>query len=324
MPSDPIDDLPQLAAELVLAYASGNEVAATDLPALLSSFHQALAGLRKEAALEAEPQQPAVPIRSSVKPDYLICLEDGRKLKMLKRYLQVRHGMTPAQYREKWKLPGDYPMVAPAYAATRRAIAQQNGLGRKSVAPKLPAPKSIAPEAAAPMLQLAPPPAAPKLAATKPVLPRPRAPMPQATLSAPILAPPVKRKLLRPLFLRDSDPVRAQEEEAAPDVEGIKESEPAMSLLRQAIGWHRCVRTTYNKRTVTLAPHIVFARHDELYLRAVTVEQEGRKPREWKLGTFKIAGLGPVIPTSTPFVLFAGYQVEADQTQNIVYALPQA
>ena len=94
-------------------------------------MHEALAGLASGAEPEPEPQQPAVSVRSSVKPDYIVCLEDGKKLKMLRRHLMTHYGMTPEDYRAKWNLPKDYPMTAPNYAEKRRVLAKQIGLGTK-------------------------------------------------------------------------------------------------------------------------------------------------------------------------------------------------
>jgi predicted transcriptional regulator len=114
--------------EIVAAYVSKNEVAAADLPALIKSVHATLGGFAGEAGPTGKT--PAVPVKKSVTPDYLICLEDGRKLKMLKRYLRARYGLTPDAYRAKWGLPADYPMTAPTYAAKRSAFARQIGLGK--------------------------------------------------------------------------------------------------------------------------------------------------------------------------------------------------
>jgi predicted transcriptional regulator len=120
-----------LTADIVAAHVSNNSVAVNDLPLLIQNVHGALAGLNgKPAAPEAKPE-PKVPIRSSIKPDFLICLEDGKKLKMLKRHLMTHYNMTPDQYRQKWGLAADYPMVAPNYAEQRRTLAKSIGLGTK-------------------------------------------------------------------------------------------------------------------------------------------------------------------------------------------------
>ena len=121
-----------LTTQIVSAYVAGNKVASDALPGLIEQVHRALANASGGvAAPVAERPQPAVPARKSVFADYIICLEDGMKLKMLKRHLQNTYGMTPHQYREKWGLPADYPMVAPAYAKRRSELAKQIGLGRK-------------------------------------------------------------------------------------------------------------------------------------------------------------------------------------------------
>ena len=121
-------------AEIVAAYVSKNSVPAADLPAIIHSVYETLATLGAPPKVEAPaaPLVPAVPIRKSVTDEYIISLEDGRKFKSLKRYLQASHGMTPAEYRAKWGLPKDYPMVAPAYAAKRSLLAKSIGLGRKA------------------------------------------------------------------------------------------------------------------------------------------------------------------------------------------------
>ena len=119
-----------LTADIVAAHVSNNSVAISDVPLVIRSVHDALSGLG--GAVEPEvKQEPAVSIRASVKPDYIVCLEDGRKLKMLRRHLMTRYGMTPDEYRAKWNLPADYPMVAPNYAEQRSALAKKIGLGTK-------------------------------------------------------------------------------------------------------------------------------------------------------------------------------------------------
>jgi predicted transcriptional regulator len=119
-----------LTADIVAAHVSNNSVAVSDLPTLIGNVHSALSGLSAGSAPAGPPQEPAVPIRSSVKRDYIVCLESGKKLKMLKRHLMTHYGMTPDDYRAKWGLAADYPMVAPAYAETRRDLAKAIGLGR--------------------------------------------------------------------------------------------------------------------------------------------------------------------------------------------------
>lgn len=117
-------------ADIVCAHVSHNSVAISDLPGMIASVHRALAGLGQPAAPAAEPPVPAVSVRSSIKPDYIVCLEDGKKLKMLKRHLMSQYNMTPDEYRQRWGLNADYPMVAPNYAEQRRVLAHRIGLGR--------------------------------------------------------------------------------------------------------------------------------------------------------------------------------------------------
>ena len=136
-----------LTADIVASHVANNNVATNDLPSLISNVYSALSGLNSAAPSKQPEQEPAVSIRSSIKPDYLVCLEDGKKLKMLKRHLMTHYQMTPSDYRAKWKLPADYPMVAPNYAAQRRKLAHDIGLGRKAA----PAPKAAAPVKAAPV-----------------------------------------------------------------------------------------------------------------------------------------------------------------------------
>jgi predicted transcriptional regulator len=122
-----------LAAEVVAAYVSNNPLPKGDLPDLILAVHSSLARLGSEpepALPQAEAKSPAVPIRRSVTPDYLVCLEDGKRFKSLRRHLRA-HGLTPEQYRQKWNLRSDYPMVASNYAAQRSALARKIGLGRK-------------------------------------------------------------------------------------------------------------------------------------------------------------------------------------------------
>jgi predicted transcriptional regulator len=124
------DEILSLTAQIVSAHVGHNAVAPDSLPALIQSVYSTLskAGV---AVPEPEKLEPAVPIKRSVFPDYIVCLEDGKKQKMLKRHLQTAHGMTPEQYRDKWHLPHDYPLVAPNYAEKRSALAKAIGLGRK-------------------------------------------------------------------------------------------------------------------------------------------------------------------------------------------------
>ena len=130
--TDRTADLVELTADIAAAYVGANKTSLADVASLISSIHGALAGTTAPAVPDAAPQEPAVSIRSSIKQDYLVCLEDGAKLKMLKRYLRTRYDMSPEDYRAKWGLPRDYPMVAPAYSETRRGLVNASGLGRKT------------------------------------------------------------------------------------------------------------------------------------------------------------------------------------------------
>jgi predicted transcriptional regulator len=129
----PMPDSVELAAQVVAAYVSSNPLPKSGLPDLILAVHSSIERLGREpepAPPQAEARSPAVPIRRSVTPDYLICLEDGKRFKSLRRHLRL-HGLTPEQYREKWKLPSDYPIVAPNYAAQRSVLARKIGLGQK-------------------------------------------------------------------------------------------------------------------------------------------------------------------------------------------------
>lgn len=120
-----------LTADIVAAHVGNNSVAVNDLPELIANVHGALATLGSAGATPEVSAEPKVPVRSSVKPDYIVCLEDGKRMKMLKRHLSTDHQMTPDQYRKKWGLNSDYPMVAPNYAEQRRTLAKAIGLGTK-------------------------------------------------------------------------------------------------------------------------------------------------------------------------------------------------
>ena len=130
MPDDkPTAELLEHTTRIVAAHVANNPIAATEVPGLIVAVHEALAALGPE---EPAPRpEPAVPIKQSVKPEYIVCLDDGKKLKMLKRHLRTAYNMTPDDYRKRWGLPSDYPMVAPNYAKQRSALAKKIGLGRK-------------------------------------------------------------------------------------------------------------------------------------------------------------------------------------------------
>ena len=129
------NELIELSADIVCAYVSNNALSTTDLTRLIAEVHVALRGLQSsETAEPVEELKPAVPVRKSVAPDYIVCLEDGKKFKSLKRHLRTHYNLSPEEYREKWGLAPDYPMVAPNYSATRSRLAKDNGLGRKAPA----------------------------------------------------------------------------------------------------------------------------------------------------------------------------------------------
>lgn len=129
--NDMKETLITLTSDIVAAHVSNNSVSADEVSTLITSVYGALAGLGAPAVVAEVPPEPAVSIRSSVKPDHIVCLEDGKKLKMLKRHLMTHYNLTPEQYRARWNLPADYPMVAPNYAEKRRELAKKIGLGRK-------------------------------------------------------------------------------------------------------------------------------------------------------------------------------------------------
>lgn len=125
-------DYIELTADIVSAYVSNNSVPSTDIPSLISQVHGALVRVSGgHGDTPSEPLKPAVPVKKSIMPEHLVCLEDGKKFKSLKRHLRTQYNMTPEQYREKWSLPPDYPMVAPNYAAARSQLAKQMGLGQQ-------------------------------------------------------------------------------------------------------------------------------------------------------------------------------------------------
>jgi predicted transcriptional regulator len=125
------DTLLTLTADIVAAHVSNNSVAVNDLPNLIQNVHGALSAIAGTTSAAEPKPEPKVSIRASIKPDYIVCLEDGKRLKMLKRHLMTHYNMTPDQYRQKWGLSADYPMVAPNYAEQRRKLAKSIGLGTK-------------------------------------------------------------------------------------------------------------------------------------------------------------------------------------------------
>ncbi len=128
----PSSELLSLTTQIVSAHVGHNAVDPNDLPALIEQVYKTLANVGAEPAPEPERPQPAVPVKKSVTPEYIICLEDGKQLKMLKRHLKTAYDMTPEEYRERWGLPADYPMVAPNYAKQRSKLAKDIGLGTRA------------------------------------------------------------------------------------------------------------------------------------------------------------------------------------------------
>jgi predicted transcriptional regulator len=135
-----------LVSEIVSSYVKHNSIAANDLPTVIATVHQALSGLGKPA-LPAEPLTPAVPVRQSIRPDYVVCLECGLRGKMLRRHLALQHGLEPAAYYARWQLPPDHPITAPGYSARRSAMAKELGFGRrrKATSAALPEPEAFSP-----------------------------------------------------------------------------------------------------------------------------------------------------------------------------------
>lgn len=130
--ASPSNELLSLTTEIVAAHVSNNTVAISDLPSLIEQVYRTLSNVGQEPVPQTEKPQPAVAIKKSVTPDYIVCLEDGKKLKMLKRHLKTAYNMSPEEYRDRWGLPADYPMVAPNYAKQRSRLAKQIGLGTRA------------------------------------------------------------------------------------------------------------------------------------------------------------------------------------------------
>ena len=129
----PDNELLRMTADIVSAYVSKNVLPAQQIPEVINTVYSSLTGLNTQPReIPSEPLKPAVPIRKSVTPEYIVCLEDGKKLKMLKRHLKTAYNMTPEEYRDRWGLPADYPMVAPNYARQRSSLAKQIGLGTRA------------------------------------------------------------------------------------------------------------------------------------------------------------------------------------------------
>jgi predicted transcriptional regulator len=134
--SERAEALITLTSDIVAAHVSNNAISIEEVPALISTVYSSLSALGNETPAESVRPDPAVSVRSSVKRDHIVCLEDGKKLKMLKRYLRTNYNMSPEEYRARWNLPAGYPMVAPEYAERRRELAKEIGLGRKPDQPR--------------------------------------------------------------------------------------------------------------------------------------------------------------------------------------------
>ena len=136
-PQPNADELLKFASDIVAAYVSNNPIPVGEIPAMIKNIHATLGGLSGGASADGTPaHKPAIPVKRSITPEYIVCLEDGKKLKMLKRYLRSRYNLSPEEYRSKWGLAADYPMVAPNYAAQRSEFAKKIGLGRTAPASK--------------------------------------------------------------------------------------------------------------------------------------------------------------------------------------------
>lgn len=124
------EEILSLTADIVASHVSNNAISVEDLPKLIQEVYGTLSGIKSQSGKAAEELKPAVSVKKSIQPDFIVCLEDGKKLKMLKRHLKTHYDLTPDEYRAKWGLPADYPMVAPNYAEQRRHLAKEIGLGR--------------------------------------------------------------------------------------------------------------------------------------------------------------------------------------------------
>lgn len=292
------DDLLIYTTEIVTALLSNSEVDSADLPELISSVSAVIGSLGRAAEPAREERRPAVPIAQSIRPDHLVCLEDGKKMKLLKRYLRANFGMSPEEYRARWNLPADYPMIAPGYAATRKTLALKSGLGR--VAKAAPAQEAIVEKPQAP----AAPPAQTPPAATEPARRAKLKPVFRAAPPADPVVPterPATSDKAAPVVVVTTRRPLSSRIAAAPGADEA-EGREHQAVICQAVAGKTCVRAIYNKKDVILAPYVVYTRNDELFMRAVTIEHDGRRPREPKLGTFKLLGLNDVTSTTRRFI----------------------
>lgn len=310
-------DLLALTADIAAAHVSYNDVGLDQLPALIVGIHKALGELGRPEPVGVAIQQPAVPVRSSVRRDHIVCLEDGKKLKLLKRHLRSVYGMTPDQYRAKWQLPADYPMVAPTYAETRKAFATKIGLGRKK--PAEPAARAAFRAEDAPKQADMPVSAEAAASIAGPEVEH------EAGVSSPVQKP-VRSKLgLRLPETADAGRPRvaARSGQSAGDPASTRagSATSADQMLYDAIREHTCLGATYNKDNILLAPHMLYTVHEEPFVRGVTLERNGKRPRELKIGTFKVAGLGNLRSTARRFVPQPGF--DSEPPSGVILAMVQ-
>ena len=258
---------------MVAAHVSRNPVPADELPALITRIYEALGALNAAPVTEAVPLAPAVPVRASVKPDHVVCLECGRKMIVLTRHLQVAHGLSPAEYRQRWGLATDHPLVAPDYAERRSTLARQSGLGGHVTG------GSVAGGGEEPGIEAKPQGRQKREKLTLWRNGEGKASMPQA---------------------HDHEAVQ----NASPDPEPSGEK-----TLFEAIARLRMVSASYNGREMRLAPHQLFSRHGELFIGAFNAGKNWRHDEEPRLGYFKVSGLSDITlmaDTFAPLPTFDG------------------
>lgn len=257
------ETLISMTSDIVAAHVSHNSVALDRIPVLIQTVFQALSGVGTAPAEETVAPAPAVSIRASVKPDYVACLECGRKLKMLKRHLGTEHGLTVAEYRQRWNLASDYPVIAPNYTKRRSNLAKQMGLGVQRVR------KSEEPQART----------------TKAQGERKRAKLTlwrgkEEDASLAPATPPDHGTTMQP----PSEPAASSEKK-----------------LIEAIARLRVVTAGYNGSEMRLAPHQLFSRHGELFVSALNTRKNWRSDDERRLGHFKVSGLSSIALTDDTF-----------------------
>lgn len=325
-----------LAVKLLSAYLARNAVAPQTIPGLIHATRKALVEAGPDRASDRESMvdhPPAVSVRESLRsPEHIVSMIDGKPYRILRRHLAA-HGLTPEEYRSRYGLAADYPLVSPAYAAHRSALARHSGLGRKG--------SMGAPEIAE--AQMAPEPSAPEPSAPEPIVPEPSAPEPLApepmAVEPPAISPPSppqaadqaveaeggrnalpealtqdSKPAARPrpklsLFSRGGAKAEAQPDPVGDDASAGTLSEPAPSsgdqdtaserasprlTVMEAITRRRAVSALYNGALVRLAPHLIFERRGDLFLAALNLSKNWRADEEKRLGQFKFAGLGDV------------------------------